>query len=95
MYFAEDTVTNELKCSFCLKTFENPRLLPCGDMSCLKCIINEFDEDKKFKCADCEMIHMTLDPSDYLISKRINNLLMKMRTKMPNKFIKHDFPDEQ
>ncbi|CAF1096450.1 unnamed protein product [Brachionus calyciflorus] len=43
-----------LMCSFCKKTFREPRILPCGDSLCFKCIKIE---NNKLQCMFCNQTH--------------------------------------
>lgn len=51
MFYSTGQVKELLICSVCENAFTDPRVLPCGETFCNKCI--ESSQDKVFKCL-CE-----------------------------------------
>jgi hypothetical protein len=80
MYFAEasdETVRKQLCCHLCSSRFEDPRLLPCGETLCNKCIRNRCENNGDFRCVFCEKTHQVSDellPENKLIQKLTSNL---------------------
>jgi hypothetical protein len=72
LFFREEEIKAELKCSVCLNIYEDPRILPCGDSVCFACItINKNTSienclvKNSIKCAVCE---------EYVNIKRVDDL---------------------
>jgi hypothetical protein len=94
MYYDEDAVDCELQCPLCSQMLEDPRVLPCGNICCLKCIRGQFNITNNYKCKCCESIHEKKEDDEYPISKLAKNLLEKAKTKISSKFIQLNFKQE-
>jgi hypothetical protein len=96
MYYDVEMVESELQCPICNQMFVDPRVLPCGNICCLKCIIGQFNETNTYKCkCKCyESVHEKKEESEYPKPKIINNLLDKTKNKISPKFIKLDFKEK-
>jgi hypothetical protein len=89
MYYDEEMVESELQCPLCNEIFQDPRMLPCGNICCLKCIKDQFNKtENNYKCECCKSIHKKREDNQYLISKIISNLLEKTKNKIKTEFIK-------
>jgi hypothetical protein len=94
MYYEEETVESELQCKLCNQMFEDPRMLPCGNICCFKCIIGRFDETNSYKCKCCENIHEKKEDNEYPISILANSLLEKAKNKISPEFIQLNFKEQ-
>jgi hypothetical protein len=93
-YYDVEMVDTELQCPICKEILEDPRLLPCGYICCLKCIISQFNENDDYKCKCCENIHEKKDANKHPIPKLVSNLLQKTKNKISPKFIELKFKEE-
>jgi len=60
MYFEADTLQSKLKCFYCKGTFVEPKLLPCGETLCFRCVIELANDRAKvvgFDCIFCKEFH--------------------------------------
>jgi hypothetical protein len=78
----------EFQCKLCNDMLNSPRMLPCGNICCWKCINSQFNETNKFKCKCCENIHEKKNESEYPILA--NNQLNKTSIEI----IEQTFKDE-
>lgn len=59
MFYPEDCIKSLLKCPECNKTFNDPRLLPCGESFCNECIVTIVKQDQTgLECKYCNMFHL-------------------------------------
>ena len=57
----------------------NPKLLPCGATSCLKCIRRLEEKKNIISCPNCKSKHLTSDlPTNLKIEKLIRNNLVQI-----------------
>jgi hypothetical protein len=77
LFYGKEEIDKELKCPVCSEKFVSPRLLPCGDSICLRCIqflkIQNSDLYKCPACADIQSIQAHTLPK----IKTLENLLNK------------------
>jgi hypothetical protein len=90
-YYDVEMVDSELKCSLCNEMLDDSRLLPCGDICCLKCIISQFNKNDYYECKCCENIHEKKDANKHPIPKLVSNLLEKTKNKISPNFIQLNF----
>jgi hypothetical protein len=38
LFYDKEEIDQEMKCPSCSERYQSPRLLPCGDSICLRCI---------------------------------------------------------
>ena len=80
MFYQQEQVDEKLLCRICLKKFNDPVLLPCGEFACQTCIIdyikncNEQNKRKKFQCYFCKEDHL-MPANGFPKSKFMNDLL--------------------
>lgn len=73
----EDEISRELACRKCKRTFNDPRLLPCGETMCQRCIQEQLVQDnhgRSLTCLFCNETHTIVDelPENKLIHKLID-----------------------
>ena len=84
MFYEENLIDENLKCSICKKRFQDPVSLSCGEIVCQKCI-SDFIEDSdhsdqsnnnnsRFKCCSCDGEH-SIPEKGFPKSKMANNLV--------------------
>jgi DNA-directed RNA polymerase subunit M/transcription elongation factor TFIIS len=78
LFYEKEEIDKELKCPSCLEKFVSPRLLPCGDSICLRCIqfIKVQKGNNLFKCPACEEVH-TISSQNLPRNKILEKLLDK------------------
>jgi hypothetical protein len=59
MFYKQEEVNSILLCSICWDTFQDndPRLLPCGESACQRCIENASDANNQLNCLRCQSSH--------------------------------------
>jgi hypothetical protein len=65
-------ILEHLNCTICMKTFENPKSLPCQHTFCSECLKSLLIEHKKYHCPVCRDPIHERDPKNYRI-----NLVLK------------------
>jgi hypothetical protein len=75
-YFLKDDIESELVCEMCHSRYDEPKILPCGNLVCLKCEIQYFKVNDLKKCPICNDDHF-LPLNGFPISKLIQKLLRK------------------
>ena len=70
---------NDLRCPVCAQTFNDPRVLPCGENLCKKCIPSEVT----FSCIFCNEIHQVppggFPPNRYIVKAIESTSLLDVR----------------
>jgi hypothetical protein len=56
MFYGDNEIDELKNCPHCIKEYQDPRILPCGQTLCLECIENEI-ENKEFECHNCLSTH--------------------------------------
>ncbi len=71
MFFKQDEIDSALNCPICSDTFQDPRILPCGESACHKWI--QTSTDHEFNCSFCHKTHKPADnhgfPPNLVIQK--------------------------
>jgi hypothetical protein len=88
MYYEAEKIESALKCPLCEETFDDPRVIPCGNTCCLMCLTN------KFECKLCENVHETDDIVNYPKSHSIKKLLEERKNKISSDYIELKFKKE-
>ena len=78
LFYDKEEIDKELKCPCCSQKFVSPRLLPCGDSICLKCIqfIKDQNSNDFLRCPVCEELH-SFDTDKLPKIKLVESLLNK------------------
>ena len=81
MFYKEEDILKELICPKCSKTFEDPRILPCGYSLCQSCILNETDNESNSiaKCHCCQEKHSIPKEGQFIK----NRFILKQLEKKP------------
>jgi hypothetical protein len=88
MYYEAEKIESALKCPLCEETFDDPRVIPCGNTCCLMCLTN------KFECKLCENVHETDDIVNYPKSHSNKKLLEERKNKISSDYIELKFKKE-
>jgi hypothetical protein len=83
-----------LQCPFCLKIFEDPRILPCYDVACYKCIIEKLDDQNSYQCVCCDSTHTMDKDTDYPISQKVMKDLKRQKNKISCELLEAGFVKE-
>jgi hypothetical protein len=86
MSYRIEEVDQVLTCEICSKIYENPRLLPCSESACNKCIqkIIERNPEKKFDCNFCHEKHTPSGKEGFPLNGALIKLL-KTKVDVKNK----------
>jgi hypothetical protein len=59
MFYRQEEVDQNLSCGICSGIYEDPRLLPCSESACFRCIqtVIESNPQKEFDCKFCHKKH--------------------------------------
>jgi len=77
LFYDKEEIDKELKCPSCLQKLVSPRLLPCGDLICLRCIqFTKIQNSNLYKCPACLEIH-TFQAENLPKIKMLEKLLNK------------------
>lgn len=58
MYFKQDDIDSLLECPICNQKFDDPRLIPCGECICNRCLEDKLVRDLSgFNCEFCNEFH--------------------------------------
>jgi hypothetical protein len=85
MFFQETQINDLTKCQKCQETFNDPRLLPCGETICLSCVqptMTTSNEDNKqwlAECPFCSKKHFVLENEDNFPPNRMAARLIKKK----------------
>lgn len=79
MYYKEDDINRFLNCPSCSQTFDDPRLIPCGECLCNHCIQDMvIQETNGFQCEFCSSFHQV--PEEGFAPVKF---LQKLKSKKP------------
>ena len=77
MFFAQEEISELLKCPKCTKTYGEPFILPCGENMCKACIDHLYSsETNGIDCPVCSVFH-AMPSKGFLANKIIMRLLEK------------------
>ena len=83
MFYEQSQIRSNLVCRNCKQTYDEPKLLPCGETICNNCItllIRKNQEEKPcIKCVFCDDLHMV--PENGFTT---NKLILKLLNEMPS-----------
>ena len=74
MFYEQEKINQIGNCSRCLETLDEPRILPCGETVCSRCLSFIYVENKKFNCIMCSKQH-TMPDEGLPLNKTVLNLL--------------------
>ena len=60
MFYGESEINNILNCPMCQARYDEPKILPCGQIICSYCVANL---DKEFNCSFCSKVHVVPNES--------------------------------
>lgn len=72
MESSDSSLENIIKCLFCSRVYEEPKILPCGNSICIKCIENLSPE---INCKYCLKQHSIDSPEDLITNQFLVSLL--------------------
>jgi hypothetical protein len=77
LFYEKNEIDQELICPTCSERYQSPRLLPCGDSICFRCIgfIKDQNSNDLYKCPVCEATHAVLDeklPRNKILEKLLS-----------------------
>jgi hypothetical protein len=84
MFFSESQIKDETTCQKCKTIFNDPRVLPCGESICNKCILNGISDKNEFNCLCCVEMH-NVPRNGFPVNKSMLSLL-RMKPKVEIKF---------
>ena len=74
-FYEEKKISNALSCKKCHERLDEPRILPCGDSICTKCLSTIKIKNKQvFDCIVCKKQHI-MPENGLLINKVLLDLL--------------------
>ncbi len=95
MFFEEEKINEILKCSSCDEKLVDPKILPCGEFVCSRCVSSIHVNFNKFQCIVCNKSHtmpeeglptnkklltlITLHPAEVSRGKICKNLKMSLQ----------------
>ena len=76
MFYRKEEVDSAMLCSICSDVFQDadPRILPCGDSACNKCIEESTNSQNEFNCSPCHQKHIPLRKEGFPVNKAILKL---------------------
>lgn len=79
MFYKKDDINEDLQCAICHLKFQDPRILPCGQTYCQKCIqeLMKNNVSVNFRCPSCDMIHHEPIPGGFPPNKVAAKLVNK------------------
>ena len=74
MFFKENLISDELRCPYCKKNLEDPRILECGESVCNICLISSLNKEKTgLTCEVCNEFH-EMPKNGFIKIKALSNL---------------------
>jgi len=58
MFFEELKINEILNCNKCQEKLDDPKILPCGDYICSRCVSSIYVNNNKFQCIVCNELHI-------------------------------------
>jgi hypothetical protein len=74
MFFEENQVNDTLNCDKCQDRVDDPRILPCGDTVCSRCLLTIHLNNNQFKCFLCDENHF-LPQDGFPVNKKVLKFL--------------------
>ncbi len=74
MFYEEEKIVQIGSCSRCLEILDEPRILPCGETVCSRCLSFIYVNNNKFECIMCNKKH-TLPEEGLPLNKTVMSLL--------------------
>jgi hypothetical protein len=71
----KEDVNEALTCLICSKKYTDPRLLPCGEGACNKCIQKASNSNNEFDCKFCNKTHIPVEEHGFLVNRPLLILL--------------------
>jgi hypothetical protein len=75
MFYKKEDVNEVITCLICSKTYTDPRLLPCGEAACFKCIQDSSNELNEFNCKLCNDKHTPTSKDGFPVNRPLLKLL--------------------
>ena len=76
MFYQEKEINALILCPACSDTYDDPRLLPCGESMCHKCIIASHSNDQSsIDCQFCHETHAIPHPHGFTANQRLAKLV--------------------
>ena len=76
MFFEESEINSIINCYKCQERLDDPRILPCGDTVCSRCVATIHVNNGQFDCLICDKKHL-MDEHGLMVNKMALNLLSK------------------